>query len=455
MSDSISNPLAISPSPLAGLGAITPLAFDLLTPGPATALASTPSGSSVLVQLSSTGQLLAAVSSFRSRLEALQSSSLDANPPTPLAQAQGLVDAFNDLQGSIGRWQTTFGALAGSLSVDSLALTLNQLATTAVASGSSSLASLSPPGLELTTAVSPQTGGTGFVLRLNQEVFSAAQAANPAATQALLAGSIQGFIEPLAGFEAQAASAAIVQTRLSQLGTATSGQALDLNSFPGLNTGANVQGIGGASDLLQLLSADNVLNGIQLSDPDLAASGLDAATLLSSNVLRQTLLASTLLVPAGTANPPGSAESLPPAAGEALLATAARPAIAERQGNPALAVGPAPALVSPLGLTGQAVAALPNDGLVAERAATEATLALRKLLDDPSLKAISNNRFDPAYAALIAATHLSDFVLPSPSTNPGSPSPDVPAPVSSVALARAIGEYQEAARDYRGAYGKP
>ena len=87
-----------------------------------------------------------------------------------------------------------------------------------------------------------------------------------------------------------------------------------------------------------------------------------------------------------------------------------------------------------------------NDALLAERQASEATLALQSLLANPAQQA-RNNLFDPAYAAMIAATHLSDFVSPDPTNDPAALAADAVQSVMPMAASRAIGYYNEAATE--------
>lgn len=79
----------------------------------------------------------------------------------------------------------------------------------------------------------------------------------------------------------------------------------------------------------------------------------------------------------------------------------------------------------------------------------EASLALQRLLLDPTFH-VTSNLINPAYAALIAASHLSDFVSPIPVINPDAIAADVPAPVSPIAMAHAIAYYSEAAGERSG-----
>lgn len=88
-----------------------------------------------------------------------------------------------------------------------------------------------------------------------------------------------------------------------------------------------------------------------------------------------------------------------------------------------------------------------NDTLVGEQSAFAATLALQALFDDPGMRAI-RNQADPLYSALIAASHLSDFV-PATQGTAGAANviADIPAPVTPVAATRAIDFYRETARE--------
>lgn len=84
------------------------------------------------------------------------------------------------------------------------------------------------------------------------------------------------------------------------------------------------------------------------------------------------------------------------------------------------------------------------DTLAAEQRSTAANLTLQNLLTDPRLRAI-NNQFDPAYAAVIAASHLSDFDSPRPFIDPTALATDTVGPVSALVRAQAIADYREAA----------
>jgi hypothetical protein len=69
-----------------------------------------------------------------------------------------------------------------------------------------------------------------------------------------------------------------------------------------------------------------------------------------------------------------------------------------------------------------------------------AALILQDLLNDSLVRAINNNRFDPAYLAIVAATHLNDFVRPFPGTPRITQYSDMP---ERVAPAQAIVYYKE------------
>jgi 5,10-methenyltetrahydromethanopterin hydrogenase len=87
---------------------------------------------------------------------------------------------------------------------------------------------------------------------------------------------------------------------------------------------------------------------------------------------------------------------------------------------------------------------LAADVLAAERRASAAAQMLQSLLADPGLRALRNH-FDPAYSALIAASHMSDFITPDRVLNPKALVDDAVTAVSSIANARAIAYYHETA----------
>lgn len=76
-----------------------------------------------------------------------------------------------------------------------------------------------------------------------------------------------------------------------------------------------------------------------------------------------------------------------------------------------------------------------------------ASLALQALLDDPRLRAIKNQS-DPLYSALIAASHLSDFVPAAfIDANPKTLTVETPTPVAPATASRAIDFYRQTAAE--------
>lgn len=151
---------SIQPVALSGLAVVPPLAFRLATTA---STASIFANSSNLVELSSEGQLLSAVSSFRDTLLALPTNAAESSPAALLATAQGLVDAFNRLQGGAARLQSLVAALPGN-----------------------ALGNLQSIGIELQTA---------STLGIDPGALNAAIGADPAETQALLAKATQSLID--------------------------------------------------------------------------------------------------------------------------------------------------------------------------------------------------------------------------------------------------------------------
>lgn len=103
------------------------------------------------------------------------------------------------------------------------------------------------------------------------------------------------------------------------------------------------------------------------------------------------------------------------------------------------------AVGSPLPATSEAVT---TEEIDTNGSASAATLALQRLLADPARNA-RNNLFDPAYAWLTGAFHVSDFALPGQTINPNAGLPDFPPPILPVAPADGIAYYKEAAEDTR------
>lgn len=471
--------LSISPVALSGLAGIPSVAFQLLTTGTRSTASTSSifSSSSNVVELSSSGQLLSAIAAFRSNLETQQANAAGSNPPTIASTAQSLVEAFNSLQTSTGSLQTVFAALSGNTLATQFTLTLNELATQSITANSANLSSLQSIGISLQATPAPTAGGTTFTLNIDQNQLTAAINNDPAGTRAVLAGATQSFIDLAGEFESEVARATVSLTNLTQLGVTSSTPQIDLSSVLGLQTPSTVQGIGIATGLLQNLDADTVLTAIRLADLDLAAVGVDASTLLSDERVLRGALAVALLAPSnaltGTANPPltetndttdlltGTAVpaidlTAPSATGPAILpdtttepATAASATATAPAAETPVATAPAIPAASTATADLQSIAtsaalAAATEALAADRRASEATLALQSLLADPGQRAI-NNLFDPAYAALIAASHLSDFVPPDPVNNPDALAADAPAPVLAVPPPYGIAYYNEAA----------
>lgn len=485
--------LSISPVALSGLAGIPSVAFQLLTAG-TTSTASTSSifnSSSNVVELSSSGQLLSAVASFRSNLETQQANAAGNTPPTIASTAQSLVDTFNNLQTSTSSLQSVFSALSGNTLATQFTLTLNELATRSITANSANLSSLQSIGITLQATPTPTASGTTFTLNIDQNLLTTAIDNDPAGTRAVLAGATQSFIDLASQFEIEVARATVSLTNLTQLGVTSSTPQIDLSSVLGLQTPSTVQGIGVATGLLQNLNADTVLNAIRLTDLDLTAAGVDASTLLSDERVLRGALAVALLAPnnalTGTANPPPTESNdttdlptgttvpaidltAPATTGPAILPdTTAEPAATARATAPAPAEAPAPetpvstAPAIPVASTAtadiqsiatSAALAAATEALAADRRASEATLALQSLLADPGQRAI-NNLFDPAYAAMIAASHLSDFVPPDPVNNPAALATDAPGPVQAVPVPYGIAYYNEVAGETWKLFTKP
>lgn len=448
--------LSIQPVVLSGLAGIPSVAFQRLTTETAvstSSVASLFSSSSNVVELSSNGLLLSAVSSFRNELDALQTRLSDSSPVTIANAAESLVGAFNSLQGNASRLQSISLALSGDTLTSQLFRTLSNLASTSITADSTNLFTLQSIGIDLRTT--PASTGATLSLSLDRNVLSAAISADPERTRAILAGATQSFIELAGEFETQVASATVALGNLTPLGVAAAPQ-IDLSTLLGLPADSTTQGIGVPTNLLQSLNADTVLNAIGLSDLDLDALGLDAGSLTLEDSLLRGALANALLTPnnlAATAENRAATVNLGRNEQLAGATTVATPPTATATAAP----GPEPpvstAQATPIVSAATGIEAFTtnaniaaSDALLAERQASEARLALQSLLADPALRA-RNNLFDPAYAAMIAASHLSDFVTPDRTNNPSALAADAVQSVLPIAVTRAIGYYNEAAAE--------
>lgn len=409
--------LSINTSPISpfGLAGISPLAFQPSSTEVSTAPAPGAAPASSIIALSGEGQLLSALAVFQDRLGLLQTASADASPAAVLDTAAGLVNAFNDLQASTSNLQPLFDALSGGSAADRLTLALNELATSVTATDSASPASLPEIGivLQLPSAAdnAASAAGASITLRIEAEVLNAALAADPTTARTLLAQTGRAFLEQASVFATEAANAALAPISLpppsvsltvdqTEEGALVAVAAVDAAPAVPVDTVVNTA--------LQQLTVDNALNELLLTDIDFSTA---TATETADQVGTVTPAPTSLV----TEEVPGATLAAPPATPVATpLAT--------------------PALV-----TSGALAA----ANAADSEAFAATLALRDLLADPTRHA-ANNLLDPAYAALIAASRLRDFLPADQEGNPQAAAADFPAPVSGLARARALASYLDA-----------
>lgn len=392
------------------------------------------------VELSSDGQLLLAVSLFQDQLDALQGSASADNPTELTAIAQSFVDTFNALLGAIDTLPVESETLAGSplagqfagqladQFTDQLVETFNQTALPAI-------------GIELRPAATPAVAGTGSTLRIDESVLNTALAADAAGTGAQLAGAIESFSNLAAGFVAQTGEEVVSLADLTLLG-ATTGQQAAVNAALVLPEASSAV----PAELLQRLPAIAVVNGVSLSGLDLAVAGVAAGDILAAQgrVTEDDLTAaflalnsaSTTVATIQTAADVNLVVSATTASQLAATAATATGGI-EEEATTALAAAEQNLVAANPAATVTATAA------AADLGTTEASLALQRLLLDPTFH-VTSNLINPAYAALIASSHLSDFASPSPVINPNAFAADFPGPVSPVAMAHAVAYYGDA-----------
>lgn len=447
---------SISPTSLFGSSGISAIAFPPLTAtSSATSSATVASSLEIAqssVEVSSSGRLLLAIAVFQDGLAPLPSRIFDipdtpeGNPIALTATAQGFVDTFNTLLGSVDTLPRGSATLPGSALADQLVRAANELA-------------LQDIGIELQPVAIPEIAGAGFRLRLEQSRLEAALADDAAATAARLTAAVESVRNLTTGFVAQVAGSAVSLANASLLVGGTGPQA-DLNAIVNVNDVNAALDLPAAAsplpaDLLQQLPAATEVNGIPVSGLELALAGAAAGDIVAAGAnVTQDVVSTTLLALATsetasdvdllagiTANSTtGNTTSLAVTVAADAGAAAEADAIAL-----AAAGGSAPGLLpaSPVVVT---LPAVPAVAVVAtpDLDALEASLFLQRLLLDPTFH-VTSNLDNPAYAALIAAAHLSDFVAPTPVINADALLADVPGPVSPIAMAHAVAYYSEAA----------
>jgi len=220
-------------------------------------------GASTLVELSSTGQLLAATDAYRSSLANLRPGSFTSGLgqnfgpdfPSLAAEAQNFVDAFNTLQGNLARLQNAPGAgntatLAAQFAQNLNAQTQAPLVTQAASADQPT--SLADIGITLQPAVL----GLGNTLSVDLEALQGAFLNDPNAPFALLAQAVDSFGSVASGFAATGQQAATLGTLAAFDLTNTSlwlPGLLDLLTVSSFNNGS-------ATTLIQQLMALNEFN---------------------------------------------------------------------------------------------------------------------------------------------------------------------------------------------------
>ncbi|PKO34682.1 MAG: hypothetical protein CVU34_06105 [Betaproteobacteria bacterium HGW-Betaproteobacteria-7] len=397
--------LSISPVALFSPAGVPPVAFALpANSRPAPAISSLASRDSV-VDLSANGQLLSALFTFRSTLEALPVATADSSPANLANTAQSLVDAFATLQNSSAILPDV--AEAGSLfPLQDLGIDLLSVTTT------------TPPAIDLTT-------------------LSNAIAADPVATQTTLATATQSLIEQAGTLEAAVVSAVVPPSITLPLAAAEPAPVATTGvpPLPGTAPDDSI-GIGtpinplpqppAATPLAPVAAAPPAVNPPPALVPNDAVSSEVPPISLPPTDVPDVVIVNT--APADQPNPPATtaAASRPP--------TVAPPASAPPIPTPTPAAAVATVTPPPLAA----------DVIAAERRASANAIALQTLLSDPRLRAL-DNQADPAYAAVIAASHLSDFDSPRPFTDARALATDMIGPISALVRARAIADYREAA----------
>jgi hypothetical protein len=330
--------------------------------------------------------------------------------------------------------RTLLETLADSSLVDRLVQSLNELATASIAAIRSNLDNLSDIGIRIQITPSPDITTTSITLSIDQNVLNAAVTANATGTQAVLAGVIRSLIDLTAGFETQIAEAAASLPDLTPL------------DIPKPDTGSIIPGISVATDLLPDVLPETVLSNVleeELVDVLLSQNIADVTIPATAEEnLLATLLATGTPV---AATPPTVTTAQTTDTTSGSIAAAPAPGATDLT-LPASATGIVTTAVTTAAATTTAAAAATQ--VNPDLAAAQAALELQRLLAAPAAHA-RRNLFDPAYASLIAASRLGDFVPPDQAINPKALAADVPTPVSPIAPSHGIAYYGEASEESR------
>lgn len=118
--------------------------------------------------------------------------------------------------------------------------------------------------------------------------------------------------------------------------------------------------------------------------------------------------------------------------------------------TPATATPPATASTTNVAaVTSAAPTGVSNaDALSADQSTSAASVALQSLINDPELRALATNQFNPVYSALIAAAHQADFITPQAVTRADAITVDIPAPVRPITPSEAVSNHIQAAREF-------
>lgn len=414
MTDSFS----ISSINIDSLARISSLAFPLSTTNTVASNSISLNSSSSVVTLSNNGQLLSALSSFQSQLAgSLRSSVSTSSTANTSALAQSLVATFNNLQGSANALQNVLGS-----KVTNEFLTDND----------SQFASLSNIGIELQSA--------SATLRLDTDLFAAAVASDPGATKLKLESAAQALLDASSRLELK-----LVGASLAQINPTLLGSVVDITSS---STGGETSL---PLELLQNLSADSVLNNIQLADLDLAAAGLDSNAILTTPEVLQGALSAELpiannIVFSATTDLAALVSSSAATSASTGQTTANTPPVTPTSVENAMPLTTALATLSTtntLAETAVANVARPTNGdvVAADLRATTAQMALQNMLSDPSRQML-RNILDPYYAALVSAMRINEMRTLIPVVDPKAFAQDIPAQVLAAQTSRAISHYK-------------
>lgn len=447
---------AAAPERVAAIGpAAATAARGVVAPTGAIA-AGTDSGS--VVVLSVAGQLLSSLSVFRSRLESLPSAT-----DTPTANA--LQQALTALQ--VSSRQLSEAAPGSSELLAAVLASRNP--STAAPGGDAVLAALLTTGADPLAVAPGATALTADILAAPAGLAASTQTSPAETTRSLIeqAGTLESELFDALALPAAptlanrpALSASLPVSELAPAVNTEFGSAVDALSPPPTATPPAAPAVSpavatpatsaaadaSATSAASAAPAPSDATGAPSNPAEPVAPGVPGTPAGPASTVAPVIAADAapdaadLLITPLTSVAPAAAPAPPAGTPPSVVPVARGPAFTTLATLPAVSTTPA----APAAPVSVAVSPAATDAAAAGRVAAARMAEQTVPAVDPFRRAL-RLQFDPAYAAVIAATHLNDFDARRPVTDARALASDSIAPVTALVRDRAIADYREAA----------